>query len=80
MAIGVSPETRFSKRSGFDIGETRALKVDQNYRTNDEDIYAVGDAVEVYNSLTHSMTKLSLAGPAQKQARSVADHINGISY
>jgi NADPH-dependent 2,4-dienoyl-CoA reductase/sulfur reductase-like enzyme/rhodanese-related sulfurtransferase len=79
MAIGVAPETDLAREAGVELGETRALKVDQNYRTNDEDIYAVGDAVEVYNSLTHSMTKLSLAGPAQKQARAVADHINGIS-
>jgi NADPH-dependent 2,4-dienoyl-CoA reductase/sulfur reductase-like enzyme/rhodanese-related sulfurtransferase len=77
MAIGVSPETTLAKDAALDIGETGAIKVDQNYRTNDEDIYAVGDAIEVYNSLTHSMAKLSLAGPAQKEARSVADHING---
>lgn len=77
MAIGVSPETALAKEAAIDIGETGAIKVDQNYRTNDSDIYAVGDAIEVYNSLTHSVQKLSLAGPAQKQARSVADHING---
>jgi NADPH-dependent 2,4-dienoyl-CoA reductase/sulfur reductase-like enzyme/rhodanese-related sulfurtransferase len=77
MAIGVSPETALAKGSDLEIGETGAIKVDQNYKTNDDNIYAVGDAIEVYNSLTHSMTKLSLAGPAQKQARSVADHING---
>ncbi|EHJ01202.1 CoA-disulfide reductase [Clostridium sp. DL-VIII] len=77
MAIGVSPETSLAKEAALDIGETGAMKVDTNYRTNDGDIYAVGDAIEVYNSLTHSNVKLSLAGPAQKQARSVADHING---
>ncbi|PRR82104.1 FAD-dependent oxidoreductase [Clostridium vincentii] len=79
MAIGVAPETDLAREAGIELGETKAIKVDQNYRTNDRDIYAVGDAVEVYNSLTHSMTKLSLAGPALKQARAVADHINGIS-
>ena len=77
MAIGVSPETTLAKEAALDIGETGAIKVDTNYRTNDDEIYAVGDAIEVYNSLTHSVQKLSLAGPAQKQARSVADHING---
>ena len=76
MAIGVSPETQLAKESGLEIGETGAIKTDKNFRTNDPDIYAVGDAVEVYNSLTHMETKLSLAGPALKQARSVADHIN----
>ena len=66
MAIGVSPETALAKEAALDIGETGAIKVDQNYRTNDDDIYAVGDAIEVYNALTHSVAKLSLAGPAQK--------------
>lgn len=78
MAIGVSPETKLAVESGLEIGDTGAIKVDQNYLTNDENIYAVGDAIEVYNSLTNSMTRLPLAGPAQKQARSVANHINGI--
>ena len=77
MAIGVSPEITLAKDAGLEIGSTGAIKVDSNYKTSDNDIYAVGDAIEVYNALTHSMTKLSLAGPALKQARSIADHING---
>lgn len=76
MAIGVFPETSLAKESGLEIGETGAIKVDKNYLTNDPDIYAIGDAIEVYNALTQTMTKLSLAGPALKQARAVADHIN----
>lgn len=76
MAIGVSPETYLAREAGLEIGETGAIKVDKNYLTNDPDIYAIGDAIEVYHALTHSMTKLSLAGPALKQARAVADHIN----
>ena len=77
MAIGVSPETTLAKEAGLEIGVTGAIKVDSNYKTSDDDIYAVGDAIEVYHALTHSATKISLAGPALKQARSVADHING---
>lgn len=76
MAIGVAPEVSLAKEAGIELGETGAIKTDKNYMTNDKDIYAVGDAIEVYNELTHSMTKLSLAGPAQKAARSVADHIS----
>ncbi len=79
MAIGVSPETNLAKEAGLEIGETGAIKVDKNYLTSDPHIYAVGDAIEVYNALTQTMTKLSLAGPALKQARSVADHINNKS-
>ncbi|WP_066498731.1 FAD-dependent oxidoreductase [Abyssisolibacter fermentans] len=77
MAIGVAPETDLAVNAGLELGVTGAIKVDQNYRTKDKDIYAVGDAIEVYHALTKSMIKLPLAGPAQKQARSVADHING---
>ena len=78
LAIGVSPETDLAKQAGLEIGKTGAMKVDQNYRTNDEDIYAVGDAIEVYSYLFNDYFKLPLAGPAQKQARGVADHINGM--
>lgn len=79
MAIGVAPETSLAKEAGLELGKTGAIKVDSNYKTNDPDIYAVGDAIEVYHALTQSMTRLSLAGPALKQARAVADHINNKS-
>ncbi|WP_077369173.1 FAD-dependent oxidoreductase [Anaerosalibacter sp. Marseille-P3206] len=77
MAIGVTPETTLAKKAGLEIGTTGAIKVNQNFRTSDPDIYAVGDAIEVYNRLLHTHSKLSLAGPAQKQARAAADHIYG---
>lgn len=76
MAIGVTPETKLANESGLELGQTGAIKVDSNYRTNDPDIYAIGDVIEVYHALSETPTKLSLAGPALKQARTVADHIN----
>ncbi|MFA5524661.1 MAG: FAD-dependent oxidoreductase [Tissierellales bacterium] len=80
MAIGVRPETTLAREAGLEIGETGAIKVDHNYQTNDKDIYAVGDAIEVYNKLTHRKTRLALAGPAQRQARAAADHMYGIPH
>jgi NADPH-dependent 2,4-dienoyl-CoA reductase/sulfur reductase-like enzyme/rhodanese-related sulfurtransferase len=77
MAIGVLPETSLAVKAGLEIGMTGAIKVDQNYRTSDKNIYAVGDAIEVYHALAGIATKLSLAGPAQKQARQAADHMHG---
>ena len=79
MAIGVKPETDLAIQAGLEIGKTGAMKVDQNYRTIDQDIYAVGDAIEVYSYLHNDYYQLPLAGPAQKQARGVADHINGMA-
>lgn len=78
MAIGVKPETRLAKECGLAIGETGCIKVDQNYRTEDKDIYAVGDAIEVFHRISGKTVHLPLAGPAQKQARAVADHMYGL--
>lgn len=80
MAIGVSPEVDLARDAGLLIGKTGGIKVDHNYLTSDRDIYAVGDAIEVYNRLTHRECRLALAGPAQRQARAAADHIYGIPH
>ncbi len=77
MSIGIVPATEIAVQAGIETGKKGAIKVDANYLTNDHDIYAVGDAIEVYNILTQSNAPLALAGPALKQARSVADHIHG---
>ena len=79
LAVGVRPETRLAEEAGLEIGLTGAIKVNQNYLTNDPHIYAVGDAIEVYHRLLHRPVRLALAGPAQRQARAVADHIYGIT-
>ena len=78
LAIGVRPETSLAAEAGLEIGETGAIKVNQNYQTTDPDIYAVGDAIEVYHRLMNKPTRLALAGPAQRQARAAANHIYGI--
>lgn len=78
LAIGVAPETRLAEEAGLEIGATRAIKVNQHYQTSDPDIYAVGDAIEVYHRITRKPTRLALAGPAQRQARAAANHIYGI--
>lgn len=80
MAIGVRPETGLAKDAGLEIGETGGIRVDHNYLTSDPDIYAVGDAIEVYNRLAGKPGRLALAGPAQRQARAAADHIYQIPH
>lgn len=77
MSVGVRPETSLAADAGLERNQRGAIKVDANYRTSDPDIYAVGDAIEVYNALTRKPMMLQLAGPAQKQARQAADHIYG---
>ncbi len=48
LAIGVAPETGLAKAAGLEIGETGGILVDHNHRTSDKNIYAVGDAIEVF--------------------------------
>ena len=80
MSIGVFPETGLAREAGLEIGVTGGIKVDHNYLTNDKDIYAVGDAIEVFSQMTHKPTRLAMAGPAQRQARAAADHMYGMPH
>lgn len=77
MAVGVQPDIEFATKSGIEVGTTGGILVDHNYRTNLKDVFAVGDAIEVFNSITKERTRLPLAGPAQRQARAAADTIFG---
>ena len=78
LAIGVAPETGLAKAAGLEIGETGGILVDHNYRTSDKNIYAVGDAIEVFDRMTGKPSRLALAGPALRQARAAADAMYGI--
>lgn len=79
LAIGVAPETGLAKAAGLEIGETGGILVDHNYHTSDKNIYAVGDAIEVFDRMTGKPSRLALAGPALRQARAAADAMYGIS-
>lgn len=78
MCVGVSPETDLAIEAGLKTNQRRSIIVDKNMLTDDEDIYAVGDSVAVTDFVTRAETFIPLAGPANKQGRIAADHINGI--
>ncbi|MFX0071245.1 MAG: FAD-dependent oxidoreductase [Candidatus Hermodarchaeota archaeon] len=77
LAIGVKPENQLAKDAGLEIGPKGHIIVDEYMRTSDPNIFAVGDAVQVKNYLTHESTAIPLAGPANKQGRIAADNIAG---
>lgn len=77
MAVGVKPETKLAADSGLAIGERGGIIVDDHMRTNDPDIYAVGDAVEVKDYVCGFSTLIPLAGPANRQGRIAADNAMG---
>jgi NADPH-dependent 2,4-dienoyl-CoA reductase/sulfur reductase-like enzyme/peroxiredoxin family protein/TusA-related sulfurtransferase/rhodanese-related sulfurtransferase len=78
MAIGVRPENKLAKESGLEIGETGGIKVNSSMQTSDSSIYAVGDAVEVYDFITGKPALIPLAGPANRQGRIAVDNIFGL--
>lgn len=78
VAAGVSPENSLAKDAGLALGEKGAIKVNEYMQTSVEDIYAVGDAVEIKNFVTEKGGLIPLAGPANKQGRIAADNICGI--
>src|SRR5262249_53008683 len=76
-ASGVVPETRLAKAAGLEIGERGGIRVDDQMRTSDTHIWAVGDAIETHDMITGQPTVIPLAGPANRQGRVAADVING---
>ena len=77
LAIGVTPDTALAKEAGLELGIKGAIVVNDRMETSVPDIYAAGDAVQVKNSVTGDDALISLAGPANKQGRIIADNICG---
>lgn len=75
LSIGVRPEVKLAKDAGLALGFMGGIKVDDYMQTSDSSVYALGDATEVFNPIINKHTLVPLAGPANKQARIVADNI-----
>jgi len=79
LAVGVRPNSELALSSGLATNARGGIIVDEMLRTSDENIYAVGDAVEVVNFVTGEKAMIPLAGPANKMGRMAADNICGMS-
>ncbi|WP_332372053.1 FAD-dependent oxidoreductase [Lactococcus cremoris] len=77
LSVGIQPETSLAKMGDIKLGLRNAILVDEHYETSVKDIYAVGDAIVVKNQLGHDAL-ISLASPANRQGRQVADIISGL--
>jgi NADPH-dependent 2,4-dienoyl-CoA reductase/sulfur reductase-like enzyme/rhodanese-related sulfurtransferase len=77
LAVGVRPEVSLAKQAGLEIGVLGGIRVTNQMRTSDENIWAVGDAVEVRDFITGDWSLIPLAGPANRQGRIAADVILG---
>jgi NADPH-dependent 2,4-dienoyl-CoA reductase/sulfur reductase-like enzyme/rhodanese-related sulfurtransferase len=77
LALGVRPDTALAKMAGLEIGRRGGIRVDEQMRTSNPDIFAVGDAVEIKDFVTGEWSLIALAGPANRQGRIAADVIAG---
>ena len=75
LSIGVRAETGLAAAAGLRLGEMGGIWVNRYLQTSDEHIYAVGDAIEFPHPVTGKPWLNFLAGPANRQARIVADNM-----
>ncbi|NCA92077.1 pyridine nucleotide-disulfide oxidoreductase, partial [bacterium] len=84
MALGVIPENTLAKNANLKLGQRGHVVTDNNFNVYDaedkkeEDIFAIGDMIEVINPLDNSPYAVPLAWGANRQGRLVADYISGI--
>lgn len=75
LSIGVKPNTALAMDCGLKIGTAKGIWVNKFMQTSDEDIYAVGDAIEFPHPVTDQPFCNFLAGPANLEARIAATNM-----
>lgn len=73
LNIGVKPDLQLAAAAGLETG--RGIIVNEYLQTSDPNIYAVGDVIEFRNPVTGIPTITTLAGPANKQGRILANNL-----
>lgn len=77
MATGVRPNVDLARDAGLELGVTGAIKVDARMATSNEYIYACGDCIETYLSLTNQPVYRPLGSTANKTGRIAGDALTG---
>ena len=77
LSIGVKPNSELAAKANLALNAKKGIIVDEYLKTSANHIYAVGDVIEVDNFITKEKTMIPLAGPANKQARILADNLCG---
>jgi len=77
LSIGVRPTLQLAKEAGLEMGEAGGLLVNDKLQTNDPDIFAAGDMVEIEHRVNGKKVRIPLAGPANRQGRIAAENALG---
>ncbi|WIM67996.1 FAD-dependent oxidoreductase [Corynebacterium breve] len=76
-AVGVAPANELAVMAGLEVGERGGIVVDDEQRTSDPKIFALGDAAEKRDGIDGTDTLVPLAQTANRHGRMVADIIAG---
>ena len=77
LAAGVKPNNMLAREAGLAVGQSGGILVDRRLRTNDPDIYAGGDCIELRNLVSGENMMMALGSLANRQGRIIATNING---
>ncbi|MCL1632104.1 FAD-dependent oxidoreductase [Sporolactobacillus sp. CPB3-1] len=78
LSVGVVPESFLAEQAGLALGMRRSISVNDQLQTSDPNIYAIGDAIEVAQTVSGKAAVIPLASPANRQGRMVADILSGM--
>ena len=78
LSLGMRANNKLAKEAGLSLTDRGSIVTNENFRTDDPSIYAVGDVTDVTNFISGESFNLKLAWPAHREAKHVAKHILGM--
>ncbi|MCD4776152.1 MAG: FAD-dependent oxidoreductase [Candidatus Aegiribacteria sp.] len=78
-AIGYKPRTELASRAGLQLTSNGTIRVDRYMRTEEKDVYAVGDCSQTSGFITGRTDNIMLASTATAEARTLGYNLFSIS-
>ena len=80
LATGYKPNTSLAQKAGIALAHYRGIWVDEYMRTQNHDIFAVGDCSARRDFITKESSKVMLASTSSAEGRVAGSSLYGIKY
>ena len=80
LATGYKPNTELAKKVGVSLGHYQGIWVDEYMRTQNHDVFAVGDCSARRDFITKEPSKVMLASTSSAEGRMAGSSLYGIKY
>ncbi len=77
LGMGVKPNVALAKEAGIELGESGAVRVDNNMRTKVDNVWAGGDCTESFHLVSRRPVNIALGTVANKHGRVAGTNIGG---